>query len=186
LVSPLQPEPISAQQKSYVTYTLPTDLELLQRQDEQLSTQGEATVTLLESHSLISASGTTGLRTWEAALHLGAYLSLSLKGQDFIGGKSVLELGAGTGFLSILCAKYLGAKQVLATDGDPGVVEALETNFFLNGLDNSREQVGTSVLKWGWVLMGRVIENREEGHGWDVVLGADVVSPGSLVFRYTN
>jgi predicted nicotinamide N-methyase len=176
LVSPLQPGPTSAQQKSYVTYTLPVDPKSLGRQGEPLPSQVEATVTLLESRSLISALGTTGLRTWEAALHLGAYLSLSPGGRDSIGGKSVLELGSGTGFLSILCAKHLGSKRVLATDGDPGVVESLETNIFLNGLDSGREQVGTSVQKWGWALMGKVIENQEEGHGWDVVLGADVVS----------
>ncbi|KAH0543022.1 hypothetical protein FGG08_002630 [Glutinoglossum americanum] len=175
LASPIQPEPTSIQQKSYVSYTLPVDREFLQGQGESLPFQGEATVTLLESRSLISASGTTGLRTWEAALHLGAYLSLSPKGRDFVRGKRVLELGAGTGFLSILCAKHLDSEQVLATDGDPGLVEALETNFLLNGLGNNCEKIGASVLKWGWALMGGAIEIRGEGHQWDVILGADIL-----------
>src|SRR5579862_2320334 len=176
LASPLLPEAASAQQKSYVTYTLPVDPKSLQQQGEPFPSQGELTLTLLESRSLISASGTTGLRTWEAALHLGAYLSLSAEGRDFIRGKRVLELGSGTGFLSILCAKYLGSMQVLATDGDPGVVEMLETNFFLNGLDGDRERVGASILKWGWALMGRALKAKGESCIWDVALGADVVS----------
>jgi protein-lysine N-methyltransferase EEF2KMT len=178
LASPLLPEVASAQQKSYVTYTLPEDPKSLRQQGEPLPAQDELTLTLLESRSVISASATTGLRTWEAALHLGTYLSLSDEGRDFIRGKRVLELGSGTGFLSILCAKHLGSMQVLATDGDPNVVEMLETNFFLNGLDGDREHVEASVLKWGWALMGGVLETRGEIRTWDVALGADVVSLG--------
>ncbi|KAH0564890.1 hypothetical protein GP486_001729 [Trichoglossum hirsutum] len=181
LTSPLQPELVSAQQKSYVTYTLPVDPKLLQQQGEPQPTQDEATVTLLESRTLISGSSTTGLRTWEAALHLGTYLWQSPEGRDLVRGKNVLELGAGTGFLSILCAKYLGSSQVLATDGDPAVVEAIETNFFLNGLHGGSKQVGASVLKWGWTLMGRVVEGHDEGHEWDVVIGADVTYDPAVV-----
>ncbi|KAI9777528.1 MAG: hypothetical protein M1839_008822 [Geoglossum umbratile] len=181
LAVPLLSEAASAQQKSYVTYTLPLGLESLRQQAEPYLSQGEAALTLLESRSLISASGTTGLRTWEAALHLGGYLSLSPEGQDFIGGKRVIELGAGTGFLSILCAKYLGARRVLATDGDPGVVEALEANFFLNGLDNNPDRVRASVLKWGWALMGGMLEDQEESHRWDVALGADVTYDSAVI-----
>ncbi|KAI9855589.1 MAG: hypothetical protein M1813_009728 [Trichoglossum hirsutum] len=181
LTSPLQPELVSAQQKSYVTYTLPVDLKLLQRPGEPQPMHSEATVTLLESRTLISGSSTTGLRTWEAALHLGAYLSLSPEGRDLVRGRSVLELGAGTGFLSILCAKHLGSRRVLATDGDPAVVEALETNFFLNGLHSGYKQVGASVLKWGWMLMGRVVEGQDEGHEWDIVIGADVTYDPTIV-----
>jgi hypothetical protein len=63
--SSVPPEAVSAQQKSYVTYTL----SLLPLQD-----QATPSITLLEARNLVAAFGTTGLRTWEAALHLGNYL----------------------------------------------------------------------------------------------------------------
>ena len=65
LSAPLPSEAASVQQKHYVTYSL----SLL---DHGLGESDEApSITLLENRSLISAGGTTGLRTWEAALHLG-------------------------------------------------------------------------------------------------------------------
>jgi hypothetical protein len=94
------------------------------------SNSHERTVTLLEARSVISSSGTTGLRTWEAALLLGFYL-VSETGRASIHGKRLFELGAGTGMLSILCAKHLGVAGVVATDGDEAVVDAIKTNLFL-------------------------------------------------------
>ena len=134
----------------------------------------EPTVTLLERRHLISGSQTTGFRTWEAALYLGSYL-LTSEGSSLIRGKSVIELGAGTGFLSILCAKHLEAKHVTATDGDEGVVEALKENLFLNDLDDE-QKVLTSVLRWGRGLKGTWVEEDCEASPYDVVVGADIVS----------
>ncbi|KAL1628194.1 hypothetical protein SLS54_001764 [Diplodia seriata] len=120
----------SAQKKSYVTYSFGND----------------RAVTLLESRAVISSSGTTGLRTWEAALHLGAYLA-SEGGRQWVRGKRVLELGAGTGLLSILCTKHLQATKATATDGDEGVVDSIKTNLFLNGLD-APGGMDSIVLRW--------------------------------------
>ena len=68
LTSNVPSEADSAQQKAFVTYSYP-----LHSADDSVS-EDEA-VTLLEARSVISGSGTTGLRTWEAALLLGSYLS---------------------------------------------------------------------------------------------------------------
>src|ERR1700759_2854981 len=106
---PLPPELSSAQQRAYVTYTF-----------ARTNSTSLSTITLLESRLLISASGTTGLRTWEASLHLASFL-LSEQGSKYIENKRVLELGAGTGLVSIMCAKYLNPKHVLATDGSQDV-----------------------------------------------------------------
>ena len=133
-----------------------------------------AQVTLLEAPSLLASSGTTGFRTWEAALFLGAYLS-SPPGTHFIAGKSILELGAGTGFLSIFCAKHLGAQRVLATDGSQMVISDLKSNLHLNGLEVS-ELIQTAILQWGHALIGGVADCRKDKRSYDVVLGADVVS----------
>jgi hypothetical protein len=164
--TPLPPELVSAQQRSHVTYAFP-----------EITRDGLddcATLTLLESYSVIASSGTTGLRTWDAAIHFGAFLS-TLDGRAHVQGKRVIELGAGTGLLSILCATWLGTKSVLATDGSTDVVDDIEENFFLNRLD-TRPDVKARRFRWGQVL--EKAEDDEEGpdEPFDVVLGADIVS----------
>lgn len=159
---PLPSASAAAQQKSYVTYTAP------------IPGPSAAQVTLLEAPSLLASSGTTGFRTWEAALFLGAYLCSS-EGNHFVTSKSVLELGAGTGFLSIFCAKNLGAQRVLATDGSQEVIGDLRSNMHLNELEGS-EMMKTAVLQWGHALIGGVADCREGKRSYDLVLGADVVS----------
>lgn len=178
LASNLPSELLAAQQKSYVTFScLPPSINMADIPDK------EPTVTLLERRNLISGSSTTGFRTWEAALHLGAYL-LSLKTSSLIQDTNVIELGAGTGFLSILCATHLGARHVTSTDGDEGVVEALKENLFLNGLDDETK-VNASVLRWGRGLRGTWVEDECESWPYDVVLGADIVHIYTLLlFRH--
>jgi predicted nicotinamide N-methyase len=167
LASSVPSEAISAQQKSYVTYTLSS----LPLQDK-----ATPTITLLEARNLVAASGTTGLRTWEAALHLGNYLCAN---QDrLIRGKSILELGAGTGYVSILCAKHLQATHATATDGSDEVVASLSTNLYLNDLQDSTLVKGKE-LKWGQALIGGEHLEWNGGRNIDLVLGADLTYDGS-------
>ena len=133
----------------------------------------EPTITLLERRRLVSGSRVTGFRTWEGSLHLGSYL-LTGEGGDIIRGKNVLELGAGTGFLSLLCAKHLRAKHATATDGDEDVVGALRKNAALNDLDDG-QRVSARVLRWGEDLEGTWVERECEARPYDVVIGADIV-----------
>jgi len=169
LVSSDLPTELSAlQQRSYVTFSIP-----IASSDPNPTDSPEPAITLLERRNLISGSLTTGFRTWEAAMHLGAYL-LTPPVRSLINGKNVLELGAGTGFVSILCAKQLGAKHVTATDGDEAVIEALKENFFLNGLDDA-ESVNASVLRWGRGLRGTWVADECEIWPYDVVVGCDIV-----------
>ncbi|EME45797.1 hypothetical protein DOTSEDRAFT_128023 [Dothistroma septosporum NZE10] len=167
ITSDLPAESTAVQQKSYVTFTC-----LPPNQSGYDEGKHEPTVTLLERRHLISGSLTTGFRTWEAALHLGSYL-LTPAGRDIIRDKSILELGAGTGFLAILAAKHLQAKHVTTTDGDEGVVEALKENFFLNSLDDE-QKILASVLRWGRGLKRTWVEEDCEAWPYDVVLGADI------------
>lgn len=167
LVSSVPSEATSAQQKAYVTYAL----------SSLASSENESTpsITLLEFRSLVAASGTTGLRTWEAALHLGNYLCSET---NLVQGQSVLELGAGTGYISTLCAKHLQASHVLATDGSDDVVASLGTNFYLNGLQDSSLIEGKE-LKWGQALVGSEHPDWNGGRKIDLVLGADLTYEGS-------
>jgi protein-lysine N-methyltransferase EEF2KMT len=160
IATSLPSEADAAQRKAYVTYSL------------SLLDDGEGTpeIAILENPNLLAAGGTTGLRTWEAALHLGQYLCAS---PNLVQGASVLELGAGTGYVSIMCAKFLGAKHVIASDGSYDVVANLPENFYLNELDNS-DILSVLELKWGHALLGTEEEEWIGGRNLDLVLGADV------------
>jgi predicted nicotinamide N-methyase len=180
LISSVPSEADSAQQKAFVTYAFP-------HQKAQNDLSDDRTVTLLEARSVIASSGTTGLRTWEAALLLGSYLA-SPEGKLSIKGKRVFELGAGTGMLSILCAKHLGIAGIVATDGDEAVVDTIKTNFFLNGLDaddsdgSSRCVVRTAALKWGRPMDATTFQEDYGMESPDMLLGADVVRPCELSY----
>ncbi|XDG03823.1 hypothetical protein ABKA04_003438 [Annulohypoxylon sp. FPYF3050] len=171
LALPLPSELTAAQQKSYVTYT-PSLLNISGNHRDS-----PAQVTLLEARNLISASGTTGLRTWEAALHLGQFLTTN---PSIIRDKAVLELGAGTGYLSILCAKFMVPTLVIASDGSDDVVANLPENFFLNGLQES-QIIRAMDVKWGHALVGTEDEHWNGGIPIDVVLAADVTYDKSII-----
>lgn len=216
---PLPSEVDSAQRRSYIVYVLPSSViegtsyrDLLslkkvrtsgggetERENEQAHLPAERSITVLENHSVISVAGNTGQRTWEAALHLAAFLvseeSIRIEANNatnfvsaHIRGKHILELGAGTGLVSILCSKYLGARVVQATDGEESVVDAMRTNFFLNEThehDESGKQVNSkngigriqaSVLRWGCSLSGTSLAELFDDDPPDTVVAADVVS----------
>lgn len=165
MFAPLPDETTAAQQKNWVTYTLIPPIPEPSAQETELK--------LLENRSVISGAGTTGLRTWEAALHLGSYLLSSPEAASMVQGKRVIELGAGTGLLSLMCAGHLGAKHVIATDGDEGVVEALKEN--ASGNDCTAETVFRQ-LWWGRAIKGSWLVEEFAPHACDLVIGADVVS----------
>lgn len=162
----------AVQQKSYVTYYLSAlEKDHVGRQHATDGILEGRSITLLESSSIISHSGTTGLRTWEAALHLGDYLCSH---GAMVSGKRVLELGAGTGYISILCAKHLGALQVIASDGSDDVVNSLPDNFFLNGLQHDAV-ISRMDLKWGHAIVGTEESQWNGGRKIDLVVGADII-----------
>lgn len=160
MTQPLPSASAAAQKKCYVTYTMPIIITETSR------------IVLLEAPALLASSGTTGFRTWEAALFLGAYLA-SPDGLEFVAGNSVVELGAGTGFLSILCAKTLGARFVMSTDGSREVVTDIKTNLGLNDLEGD-SRIQTAVLPWGHALINGALDRREANLTFDLVIGADV------------
>ncbi len=161
MAQPLPSASAAAQQKSYVTYTAPK------------SGTDVPQVTLLEAPSLLASSGTTGFRTWDAALFLGAYLT-SEAGSRHVNGQRMIELGAGTGFLSILCAKHLNARYVLTTDGSWEVTAELKANLALNKLEEG-DLIKSAVLEWGHTLIGGPADCRGAESPYDLVIGADVV-----------
>lgn len=160
---PQVPEDEEVQTKRLVTYRLsllPTPVH----------------IDILENRLLIAAGGTTGLRTWEAALHLGQFLCAN---SSLVVGKRVLELGAGTGYLSIVCAKYLDAAHVTASDGAEEVVDNLPDNFALNDTPWSYSAspdtvISPKLLKWGHALVGTEEAEWNGGRKVDLIIGADI------------
>lgn len=107
-------------------------------------------VVIKETPKLISGKGTTGLRTWEAALFLANYLNSNPV--DF-SNKSICELGTGTGLVGLALAKYYHKEinplsEIIFTDGDASLIENLSKTFQLNGLivDST---IKTQQLLWG-------------------------------------
>ena len=165
------------QQLSSIRYTAP-----LQPQTSTSPTS-ERTINIIESRGLLLSSGTTGNRTWEAALHLGSFLSTPA-GKALVHDKRVIELGAGTGFLSLFCARYLGVKGVVATDREPFLIENMRACARLNRTDGDEDLPFYPAI-WDW---GTPLKKTEEmssmiGGGrleFDVAVGADLVFSHSL------
>lgn len=194
-----RPQPSSlqqAQELAYITYTAPqTSSSSETAGSGSGSSETLRTVITRESRGLILSSGTTGFRTWEAALHLGTYLSSTPEGGALVRGKRVIELGAGTGFLSLLCARHLGALSVVATDREPALLDNIADCIRRNGLmaeDSTRTATTTMATKstlriaiWDWGTPLQYHDASPEGEGeeaeernrpkFDIALGADLV-----------
>ena len=121
---------------------------------------------ILRVEQQVAAAGSTGMAIWNSSLLLKRLLEqLSQREPDWwCQNKTVLELGCGTGLVS-LTAAVLGANRILATDGNPLVVELAKRNVNANGLT---DKVLTQQLPWGMMdamdLVGEA----------DIVLGADL------------
>ncbi|KAK8099668.1 uncharacterized protein PG998_012909 [Apiospora kogelbergensis] len=158
LAAPMPEELIAVQQKAYVTY----------------------------SQSLLSGDSGRAISSRPAAppgFGPGKPLSIwanTSAHPSLVQDKRVLELGAGTGYVSILCAKHLAPSQVIASDGSDDVVANLPENFYLNGLQDSRA-ISAMDLKWGHALVGTEEAEWNGGQPIDLVLGADVTYDESVI-----
>ncbi|KAL4945945.1 hypothetical protein BDV06DRAFT_218838 [Aspergillus oleicola] len=163
-----------AQKLTYIKYTAPKPHDTTSHS----SPEPPKAIITSENRSLILSAGTTGFRTWEAALHLGTYLSTTDSGRALIKDKRVLELGAGTGFLSFLCAKHLGAQNVVVTDREPALIEQIEDCIGRNELNEEKIQAGI----WEW---GRPIEvplrDGDKKMDFDIALGADLIYDTDII-----
>lgn len=91
--------------------------------------QGNITLKIENRHQ--STREMVGLQVWRAGLYLADYM---LDSRHCFEGKTVLELAAGTGLLSIVSASNLvKAKKVICTDIDKGdILPQIKRNFELN------------------------------------------------------
>ncbi|NXP46722.1 EF2KT methyltransferase, partial [Heliornis fulica] len=158
--------------RCYKNYLLPT---------------GEA-VTLSENVAIISG-GTTGLVTWDAALHLAEW---AVENPAIFTNRTVLELGSGIGFTGIAICKTCNPKTYVFSDCHPCVLKQLAENIHLNGFtlesetachiqmesqgqeagatDSQNPKVIMAELEWGSVTAKRLSDLQP-----DVIVAADVV-----------
>ena len=113
-------------------------------------------------------SKSTGAAIWNGANMAGWYLENEL-GSKSLENKRVIELGAGIGFTSII-AKQLGAKEVVITDGDEGVLKIADRNIDLNL--PSDKGIKTGRLRWNTEDEKAFITTVGEDP-WDYIVIAD-------------
>ncbi|NXE08814.1 EF2KT methyltransferase, partial [Lophotis ruficrista] len=163
--------------RCYKNYLLPT---------------GES-VTLSESAAIVSA-GTTGLVTWDAALHLAEW---AMENPAVFTNRTVLELGSGIGFTGIAICKTCNPKAYVFSDCHPGVLQQLAENIHLNGFvvepgtthsraeshgregearNNHKPKVVVAELDWGSVTESQLLDLQP-----DVVVAADVVYDPEII-----
>ncbi|XP_021841105.1 uncharacterized protein [Spinacia oleracea] len=124
----------------------------------------------------------TGSWLWDSAIILSNYISIRAD-PDYNGGfgffnlhgKTVVELGAGTG-LPGLTASRLGARRVVLTDLPP-LLPGLRNNVEVNGLDDVRVEV--CELVWGADELPSQLNELQRGV--DLVLMSDVFYDSSLM-----
>lgn len=130
-------------------------------------------VSIRETPRVISGQGTTGARTWNAALLLALLLNTESRFEDSFKGSTVLELGAGTGLVSAALAKKWSKhspKKIMISDGDAGVVEKLPLTVELNGVEP--HDIECVQYLWGETQLDEKV---------DIVLGADIVYDPSVL-----
>lgn len=93
--------------------------------------------------------------------------------------KTIIELGAGTGMLSILCGNHLGAESVLATDGNIEVVASMKENISLNSDNKSADLDTIKVAHFDWtdsdtLTQALSLNSIGEWPKYDFIVGADI------------
>jgi protein-lysine N-methyltransferase EEF2KMT len=129
---------------------------------------------ILEAKKVIGSGPNTGLRTWEAALRLAHHLH---NNPGLVRDRRVLELGAGTGFLSIFCASFLQPSSMLVTDGHDDVLTSLKVNIQRNSALYHGIVPRAQKLFWG-----DEDDIRSIPQDINLVIGADITyDPGACV-----
>ncbi|KAK0448459.1 putative methyltransferase-domain-containing protein [Desarmillaria tabescens] len=122
----------------------------------------------LENHDF----GSVGAQTWGGACVLAEAIVEDPTAFGLQSGIRVLELGAGTGLVSIVVGKLLeGCVTIVATDFYPSVLDNLKANIGNNFVQPASVAISSTFLDWA------DSDNHDVSLDapFDVVLGADIV-----------
>jgi len=145
------------------------------------SPEGSVVLELNDAPLLDHDHTSVGLQSWGSSIRLGerlcaapAEFSLATSHVGKPKPLHILELGAGTGLLSILAAKILGdqgpSPLIVATDYHPDVLENLKTNVAANFPLSREPPVAVHVLDWEFPVCSPPLNMP-----FDVILAADVI-----------
>ncbi|EMG51113.1 EFM3 Protein-lysine N-methyltransferase EFM3 [Candida maltosa Xu316] len=140
--------------------------------DQEFTGDEKENIVIKETPKLISGANTTGLRTWEAALYLSNFLNNKKDPPYNFKDRTILELGCGTGLVSLAIAKNQNVKQIIMTDGSTNVFDNMRETIKLNNLENAN-YIRCQQLVWGetTAIEGNV----------DYIVGADITFDGRIV-----
>ncbi|KAF7331645.1 hypothetical protein MKEN_00044200 [Mycena kentingensis (nom. inval.)] len=123
----------------------------------------------LNDAALSSSDHTSvGLQSWGSAIIFGQRICADPAAFGLADGPlRILELGAGTGLLSIVAAKLLPRATVVATDYHPAILDNLAANVHTNYLD---DRICVARLDWQYPSDGAPLDKT-----FQILLAADVV-----------
>jgi len=142
---------------------------------------GKAAVTILinQVKSRQSSQADVGFLMWPSAVALSRYL---VTNPDLVGGKDILELGAGCGLTGLVAGQLVssqengkGVTRVLLTDYNKVVVKNCEHNILLNGLGDVARAEEMDFYKQNVAVNGWLDSNGTERPQVDLILAADVI-----------
>ncbi|CAK4127623.1 unnamed protein product [Aphanomyces euteiches] len=155
------------------TIRIGTTLTFEIRQMEELSLA--ASLSML-TEMTETTSEISGQRIWPGSYLLAEFVH---EHPELVANKRVLELGAGTGLVSLV-ANLAGTRAAIATDGDMSVVtDILEWNVQHNAPPSST--IDTASLWWGDNSSSGEFRRRFGDELFDIVVAGDVLYKGELV-----
>jgi len=137
---------------------------------------GDPVCVQLDDRALLTTDHTSvGLQSWASSIILAERICWEPSSFHFDllhhPGIRILELGAGTGLLSIVVSKFLPCAEVIATDYHPDVLANLRSNVSTNISGQDRSSISVHALDWSNPPTDRPFS---EG-SFDMVLAADVI-----------
>ncbi|KAL0247185.1 hypothetical protein I308_104220 [Cryptococcus tetragattii IND107] len=145
---------------SFASYDIPTDIGL-----EVPDHRKSLILRLVGSHPL------WGHHLWNTARTLSTYL---LKTPQITQSRHVLELGAGAGLPSIVCA-LAGSSKVVVTDySDEGLLDNLRFNVDVNLEGEEKERIDVDGHVWGQSV-DPLLDHLPKGQKYDLLILSDLV-----------
>ena len=130
----------------------------------------------LNDGALLTTDHTSvGLQSWASSIILAERICWEPSSFHFDllnrPGVRILELGAGTGLLSIVTSRFLPSAEIIATDHHPDVLANLYSNISANASGQDRSPISVHTLDWS----NPPTEDPFSEGSFDMILAADVV-----------